>query len=682
MSFNPAQRVLLVGWDSADWQVITPLLEAGKMPNLARLIEGGAMGNLATIRPVLSPMLWTSIATGKRPDKHGIHGFVEPDPEGTGLRHVTSTSRKTKALWNILSQSGKRSIVANWYASHPAEPINGVVLADAFMRVSGESKDKVAPPPPQSIHPASLAEEVGEFRMHKDEIGAWDLAMFVPTLGEIPVPETGPITGLQKVLSHCGTVHGTFTHLIETQPWDFAAVYYETLDHAAHLFMQYHPPKMPHVEERLFERYRRVMNGMYRFHDMMLGRLVHLAGPNAVVIVCSDHGFLNDQTRPVETPENPAGPEAWHRMHGMLAVGGPGIVKDERVYGATILDITPTVLHVMGLPVGRDMDGKALVTALDGAPPVAFIDSWDAVESPAAGVHPPDLRVDPFAQQEAMEQLIELGYMARPAENVQSRMNLASEEARYNLAVSHLDAENLSEAAALLEALYAEFPQKQRYVMQLAFCRIMQNRPAEARALAEKFNATERNSPQVQVLLGSIAFADGRDEDAVNHLRSAEAANPRLPNLHAQIGQVYVQQEKWTDAGRAFTRALEIDPDAPMPLYGLSVVALHDQRPEDAARLALRAVGLMHYFPNAHFVLGVALFRLGWYDRAAGAFDALLKLRPNFLGAHRYLAATYLKLNDPDRAQHHRHRAELLMAAIARQGQAPKPDPTADADRV
>ena len=62
-----ARKVLLVGWDAADWQIIHPLIDAGRMPNLARFIEDGAMGNLASLRPILSPMLWTSVATGKRP---------------------------------------------------------------------------------------------------------------------------------------------------------------------------------------------------------------------------------------------------------------------------------------------------------------------------------------------------------------------------------------------------------------------------------------------------------------------------------------------------------------------------------------------------------------------------------------------------------------------------------------
>ena len=76
------RKVLLVGWDAADWKVMTPLMEQGRMPNLAGLIERGVMGNLATLQPVLSPMLWTSIATGKRPFKHGILGFTEPTPDG------------------------------------------------------------------------------------------------------------------------------------------------------------------------------------------------------------------------------------------------------------------------------------------------------------------------------------------------------------------------------------------------------------------------------------------------------------------------------------------------------------------------------------------------------------------------------------------------------------------------
>jgi len=78
---NLHKKVLLIGWDAADWKVIHPLMDKGEMPNLQRLVEAGAVGQIATLHPPLSPMLWTSIATGKRPFKHGIHGFAEPTPD-------------------------------------------------------------------------------------------------------------------------------------------------------------------------------------------------------------------------------------------------------------------------------------------------------------------------------------------------------------------------------------------------------------------------------------------------------------------------------------------------------------------------------------------------------------------------------------------------------------------------
>lgn len=98
------RRVLLLGWDAADWKVIRPLLDAGQMPHLASLLGRGVHGNHSTIYPVLSPMLWTSIATGKRPPKHGVLGFSEPTPGGNGVRPCSVLSRKTKAVWNILAQ--------------------------------------------------------------------------------------------------------------------------------------------------------------------------------------------------------------------------------------------------------------------------------------------------------------------------------------------------------------------------------------------------------------------------------------------------------------------------------------------------------------------------------------------------------------------------------------------------
>ena len=106
MPDRPAQRLLILGWDAADWQVIDPLLARGQMPNLAALLARGTRADLRTLEPKLSPILWSTIATGKTADKHGIHNFVEPNPSGEGVRVSSSTTRRTRAPRGWLACSG------------------------------------------------------------------------------------------------------------------------------------------------------------------------------------------------------------------------------------------------------------------------------------------------------------------------------------------------------------------------------------------------------------------------------------------------------------------------------------------------------------------------------------------------------------------------------------------------
>src|SRR2546428_13797965 len=124
-------------------------------------------------------MLWPSIATGNRAYKHGIHGFSEPLPDGSAVRPITLFSRKTKAVWNILNQTGHRSLVIGWWPSHPAEPLNGVMVSNHFQHPMGEPG---ATPrlPPGTVHPASLAAALAELRVNPLELSGEFIRLFVP----------------------------------------------------------------------------------------------------------------------------------------------------------------------------------------------------------------------------------------------------------------------------------------------------------------------------------------------------------------------------------------------------------------------------------------------------------------------------------------------------------------------
>jgi predicted AlkP superfamily phosphohydrolase/phosphomutase len=162
------RKVLLIGWDAADWKVARPLMERGEMPHLAKLVAGGSSGNIGTLDPPLSPMLWTSIATGKRPPKHGIHAFTEPSPDGQMVRPVSVLSRTTKAVWNILNQNQLRPCVAGWWPSHPAEPVNGVIVSNHFHQAGDGPQPR--PMLPRTVHPPEWSDRLDELRISPMEL--------------------------------------------------------------------------------------------------------------------------------------------------------------------------------------------------------------------------------------------------------------------------------------------------------------------------------------------------------------------------------------------------------------------------------------------------------------------------------------------------------------------------------
>ena len=128
---------------------------------------------------------------------------------------------------------------------------------------------------------------------------------------------------------------------------------------------------------------------------------------------------------------------------------GPGIKQDALIHGANLLDITPTVLTLYGLPVGEDMDGKPLLDAFEEPPAVARIPSWDAVPGNDARLGQGQ-QFDPIAAKEAMDQLVALGYIEKLDDNREKAVAQPVRELRYNLARSYMDAGRLADAAPIL----------------------------------------------------------------------------------------------------------------------------------------------------------------------------------------------------------------------------------------
>ena len=261
-------------------------------------------------------------------------------------------------------------------------------------------------------------------------------------------PETARLlTDLAIILAKAASLQAAATAILEKEPWDFLGVYFQALDELGHHFMPWHPPVLPGIDPQQAEIYGGVMEMGYRFHDMMLGTLLQLAGPDIMLVLVSDHGFESGLQRPGTIANDHATMAGWHRRYGIIAITGPGLTANERLYGSSVLDITPTLLHYFGLPVGGDMDGKVLITAFENPAPLLRRPTWDDPASSPAPVANASTASTAAESQAVLDQLIALGYLEAPEANQPTQLHdTARRELQYNRIGSLIEARDFPKA--------------------------------------------------------------------------------------------------------------------------------------------------------------------------------------------------------------------------------------------
>jgi predicted AlkP superfamily phosphohydrolase/phosphomutase/tetratricopeptide (TPR) repeat protein len=655
-------KVLLIGWDAADWKIINKLMDNGLMPAMKSVVENGVSGRLATLDPPLSPMLWTSMATGVRPYKHGVLGFVEHDGNG-GVRPVSSHSRKVKAIWNMLTMEGYKSNIVGWWPSNPVESINGCMVSNLFQQ---EKKGKETMDlndwdmPEGTIYPERIKEKLMEIRVHPHEITGNLVLPFVPQAFALDKKQDKRLTVISKFLAHASTIHGACTELMETEEWDFTAVYHDAIDHFSHAFMKYNPPKMEGLDDEAYDLFKDVVKGAYVFHDMMLDRLLKTIDKDTTVVIVSDHGFHSDHLRPRFVPQVPSGPAVEHAPFGIFVAMGPGIKKGERIYGASILDVTPTILSLFDLPIGRDMQGKPLNDIYIEQKENKYIDSWEKVEKDG-GLLVKGEHSDELTNEAALQQLIDLGYVddmkvdGDPEDNKSEYLKNIIRENSFYLAKSYSNGGLFEESLELLLEIENREQPDFRYLIEIITCAVKTKRFA----LAEEYIRYIRSEKLISdnymdVLEAKIQIGLNEPVIAMTLLERAMINFPDAPDILIELGKVLTVVRELEKAKKCFSKSIEIDPDNAYAHHGFGLAAMRNEEYELALEYLLNAVEKTYHYPQAHFHLGECLVFMKEYEAAMHSFEVVENISPELPKTYKWLQDIHEILGNESKAEHYR----------------------------
>jgi predicted AlkP superfamily pyrophosphatase or phosphodiesterase len=403
--------LVVVGVDGLEWRLVLQFAQEGALPNLAKLMGEGYAGKLETLDKTLSPVIWTTIATGKTPEQHGITDFSFNDE--TGEPHLfTSVHRKTKAFWNLLSDAGRTVHVDGWWCTWPVEALEngGTMVAQTTTRAQINYRNGRIWKGTylKGLEKQTFPEELGDVMdAHVAKLAESADELLAAAFGSAAGPATKPSPMTQMAFDCVKQAYfGDRLFLAAAEdvldakrPYDVLAVYFGVTDVASHLFWRDFEPsfyKVPPSAAELAD-FGHVVRDAYRFADAAIGELRRKA-PDADFVVLSDHGFhavnaeLDFETSYAEKSKRFESGHHTDAPPGVFIASGPSfkkqpvaataLVSDLRTVGR-VADVLPTLLVLEGLPLARDLAGQpmrqvftdAVLAAAPGEPVATYDDA-------------------------------------------------------------------------------------------------------------------------------------------------------------------------------------------------------------------------------------------------------------------------------------------------------------------
>jgi tetratricopeptide (TPR) repeat protein len=403
---------------------------------------------------------------------------------------------------------------------------------------------------------------------------------------------------------------------------DLFGVYFEFTDSVGHLFMKHMEPPMSDVSAADARKYGGAMTTAYAEADRIIGDAMGLVDDSTVLIILSDHGFKSGDMRPVTDSRIGHGQAiAWHRINGSIAMYGDIVKNGYEIEDASVMDIAPTVLYLLGLPVDRKMTGKVLLDALEESyvesHPVTYTDRYDSL------IVRPGAPVEGSAADKALrDKLVSLGYVAGGSRSVVNLANYYHKNGQYEKALelwkqlAEQEPDNLDARTGIGNA-YFELGKVDVAIREIQS--VLETHPKHMKALHS---------------LVTIYIETGRPREALEYADRAIQADPKDGNSHLDRAMALGLLGRQDEAAHAYHKAIELAPDLAEAYANLSQIYAARGRNLEALDLARKAVELASGQPEMHYVFGVALDVNGRSSEALDQFMKAISADSDFVPAY------------------------------------------------
>ena len=381
--------LFFLGIDGLSPRILNELIQRNKLPHFQSLTQSGCYGELKTIRPTNSAMIWTSIITGKEAKEHGIDSFIAYRWQNRVIKKsvmkkfmklggrsliqkmiqnreistfpLSGEMIKVKTIFEIMSDASKKVGVINWWHSWPAEAIKGFIVSDRvnygrWSEVYGKES-----PPERLTYPLSLLHAISDLIVLPQEVNLDAYRRFVD-ISEEEAQEMKTVafqhhqlkSELKHLLSLDETVRKIALFLLRHfKGLNLFALYFRGIDIISHCALQYSEwNRDTTIEGEERRKYGKAVSAYYCYMDTVLGELLKKVSPHTSLIIASDHGFVQEKNGKFSHRRS--------KPPGVLILSGGNFKKGKHIMDANIFDLAPTILYLSGLPVAKDMKGKVL----------------------------------------------------------------------------------------------------------------------------------------------------------------------------------------------------------------------------------------------------------------------------------------------------------------------------------